>query len=298
MARIGRRHKAGTGHMKRKTRSLVAKQATRPERVSSTLETPAASSARDLLVSQTRPPSFNNARVDFDGIEVMDIDEDAFALTKDNKPRGGPASARKAKSRAMNEIAAAIKSTGNESQQALALRDTLAHPTMIKIAKSAGFESELQRVALFNMKQQSRFLVTAMETDKCKGRATDDNRSFAQSMLVAIAPSPESRKVPSMRERAAALGLSQTSGRRLLILAENRRRRLRNLEPGLSWSKVKARIGHSKVTPTIRQKLHEWILGHHHVIDSPIAKDCLWIKDLEAPEGRKRVGKLLLEISV
>jgi hypothetical protein len=140
--------------------------------------------------------------------------------------------------------------------------------------------------------------MTAMETDKCKGRATDDNRSFAQSVLVAIAPSPESRKVPSMRERAAALGLSQTSGRRLLILAENRRRRLRNLEPGLSWSKVKARIGHSKVTPTIRQKLHEWILGHHHVIDSPIAKDCLWIKDPEAPEGRKRVGKLLLEISV
>jgi hypothetical protein len=34
------------------------------------------------------------------------------------------------------------------------------------------------------------------------------------------------------------------------------------------------------------------------VIDSLIANDCLWIKDAEAPGGRKRVGKLLLEISV
>jgi len=60
MAKIGRRHKAGTGAMKHKARAMVAKQnmkATRPERVSSTLETPAASSARDSA-SQTRPPSF------------------------------------------------------------------------------------------------------------------------------------------------------------------------------------------------------------------------------------------------
>jgi len=48
----------------------------------------------------------------------------------------------------------------------------------------------------------------------------------------------------------------------------------------------------------IRQKLHDWILDHPHVIDSPITNDCLWIKDPEAPEGRRRVGKLLLEISV
>jgi hypothetical protein len=88
-------------------------------------------------------------------------------VTKDNKPHG-PASARKAKSRAVNEIAAAIKSTGNESQQVLALRDTLLHPTIIKVAKSAGFESELQRVAMFNMSQQSQFLATAMEMDKSK----------------------------------------------------------------------------------------------------------------------------------
>jgi hypothetical protein len=68
---------------------------------------------------------------------------------------GWLSSARKAKSRTVNEIAAAIKSVGNERQQVLALRDTLAHPTMVKIAKSAGFESKLQKVALFNMKQQS-----------------------------------------------------------------------------------------------------------------------------------------------
>ena len=178
MAKIGRRHKAGTGRMMHKAHAVVAKQpskSARAERVSSTLGTPAASFARDSA-SQTHPPSFgSNAHVDFDGIEAMDIDEDAFAVTKGNKPRG-PASARKAKSRAVNKIAAAIKSSGNKCQQVLALRDTLAHPTIIKIAKSAGFESELQRVAMFNMSQQSRFLATAMETDKSKARATDDKR--------------------------------------------------------------------------------------------------------------------------
>jgi hypothetical protein len=66
----------------------------------------ASSSARDSASQKPSPPSFNNVRVDFDGIEVMDKDEDAFAVTRDNKPRGGPASARKAKSRAVNEIAA------------------------------------------------------------------------------------------------------------------------------------------------------------------------------------------------
>jgi hypothetical protein len=258
MAKIGRHHKAGPGHRKHKAHAVVAKQTTkaaRPEQESSSVGTLAASFAKDSA-SQTHPPSFrNNACADFDGIEAMVMDEDAFAVTKDNKPHG-PASARKAKSRAVNKIAAAIKSSGNESQQALALQDTLVHPTIIKIAKSAGFESELQRVAMFNMSQQSRFLATARETDKSNARATDDKRSFAQSVLVAIAPSPESKMVPSVQSCAAALGLSKTLGWRLLKLAENRHH-LRNLEVGLSWAKVKARIGHSKVSPAIRQKLHD-----------------------------------------
>jgi hypothetical protein len=42
MGKIGRRHKAGTGHMKQKARAMVAKQnvkATRPEQVFNTSET-------------------------------------------------------------------------------------------------------------------------------------------------------------------------------------------------------------------------------------------------------------------
>jgi hypothetical protein len=135
------------------------------------------------------------------------------------------------------------------------------------------------------MRQQSRFLATATETDKSKGRVTDNKQFLAQSMLVAIAPSPESRKVPSMLNCAKALGLSVTSVKHLLKLAENQRRCLRKLEPGLSWSKVKARRGYSKVTPAIWKKLHQWILDHPHMIDSPISKDCLLIKDPEPPKG-------------
>jgi hypothetical protein len=133
MARIGRRHKAGTGDMMRKARcSMVAKKnvkATRPEQESSTLETPGAPSVRALAAQAHRPPSFNNACVNFDGIEAMDIDEDAFAVTKNNKPHE-LASARKAKSRVVNEITSAIKSSGNERQQALTLRDALSHPKL------------------------------------------------------------------------------------------------------------------------------------------------------------------------
>jgi hypothetical protein len=56
----------------------------------------------------------------------------------------------------VNKITAAIKASGNEGQQALVLWDTLSHPKVIKIVKSAGFElSWVQSVAFFNMRQQS-----------------------------------------------------------------------------------------------------------------------------------------------
>jgi hypothetical protein len=47
----------------------------------------------------------------------------------------------------------------------------------------------------------------------------------------------------------------------------------------------------------MRAKLHAWVLNHPHVVDSPIARDMLLIKDPET--GRKvRTGKILLEVSV
>jgi hypothetical protein len=51
------------------------------------------------------------------------------------------------------------------------------------------------------------------------------------------------------------------------------------------------------VTEEMRAKLHVWVLNHPHIVDSPIARDTLLIKD---PETRKklRTGKILLEVSV
>ena len=64
------------------------------------------------------------------------MDDEAFEMTHDNKPRS-KAAHRKEKSRAVGSIRDAVKSAGNQKQQALALRDAYAHPEMRAAAKTS-----------------------------------------------------------------------------------------------------------------------------------------------------------------
>ena len=57
------------------------------------------------------------------------------------------------------------------------------------------------------------------------------------------------------------------------------------------------RKGHSKITAAVRRELHDWVLNHPRVVNSPIANETLFVENKDTLQ-RERVGKLLLEISV
>ena len=107
-------------------------------------------------------------------------------------------------------------------------------------------------------------------------------------------PSPprEGQRVPSKRAQERATGLPRETARRGLEAAAVKRAKMTKKEEGVSWSQVKARKGHRKVTEAVRAALHEWILNHARVVNSPIAKDTLLVVNRETKQ-RERVGKLL-----
>ena len=164
-------------------------------------------------------------------------------------------------------------------------------------------EVRAARTALAIQGQQSSMLAAARATDgKKRGRASDDRRSFVSSVLAASSGTPTTDlkmartamgalheeeeepaltpvEMPSLRERARALGLPQGSGYRLLKSADGVLRKLLTGEAEASWSSVQARKGHQKVNEELREALLKWILNHNRVVDSPIKDEAIWCKN-------------------
>lgn len=184
-----------------------------------------------------------------------------------------------------------------------------------------GFRREKEvEVALFHQQQASHMLHMALgEKESRHARVSDERRGFVESVLVSMAPhctkeeehghwtklgstpsdttTPVCASMPSTGARLKALGLSKSTGYRLAKKATQKRMKLTRREENVSWNIVEARRGHRKVTDAMRKALHEWILAHPRVVESPIANDTLLVKDPATGE-RVRVAKLLLEIPV
>ena len=143
-------------------------------------------------------------------------------------------------------------------------------------------------MALYQQQQRKAMLARASATAKPRGRASDDKRSFVEANLVAEAASPpkEGHKGPSLEARARATGLPLRTAKRALEAAAGKRAQLTAHEVGVSWSKVKRRKGHRKVTEAVRAALHEWILNHPRVVKSPVAKDTLLVFNPETKQKR------------
>jgi hypothetical protein len=244
------------------------------------------------------PLSYNKSIINFETIPSEPVNTaDAFKYNSNGQERSDAAK-RKAKSRASKLIVDAIQNCAdNPNDRAAALAAALSHPDIQGITKSIGITdpetSEMYRHA-FN--QLKRILERAMETASTRGRCCDDIRSFVESVFVALAASPEDKK----RKNSTlinALGVPKTTGYRLFETAENKRRRLTQKLAKVSWSNVEQRQGYAKVSPEIRVKLLEWLLGHPNVVESPIAGETIWVRNLETGE-REQVAKLLLQITI
>jgi hypothetical protein len=202
---------------------------------------------------------------------------------------------RKMKSRSAKKIVTAVTSLP-EADRTAALELALVHPDIRANAKELSFLPN-DAVAIHSLEQQRKMVERAFATPKKRGRSTDDRASFVQSILVGMAPSPESEKKPSKRARISAMGIPYATGYRLLAKADEKRKRLMENVEGLSWASVKKRKGFSKVTPEIRKNLVKWILEHPHIIQSPLVSDTLMIFNPETGQ-KERTNKLLCEVSI
>ena len=63
------------------------------------------------------------------------------------------------------------------------------------------------------------------------------------------------------------------------------------------WALKQKRKGHSKISEQIKKSLHNWIIHHPQVVQSPIANDCLKTKIDDYTE-LQLVPKLLLHMYV
>jgi hypothetical protein len=238
-----------------------------------------------------------------DAIEAPPINENAFkhsAKAGNNAAPRSKVAERQAKSRALKKHVSCVKSLGSEEQQALPMHDASVRPEIRVPSKAAGFNDARASLAAVHQDQQKKMLSRALTTAQKQGWAPDDNQSFAESLPVAVAPSPDragDTKKPSQRSQIESLGLSHAAGRRLLKSAANERKRLTEKEEGVLWSSVKRRKGRSKVGPESRKESPDWIMNHENVVASPIAKDTLLVLNKEAGE-KERAGKLPLETSV
>jgi hypothetical protein len=208
-----------------------------------------------------------------------------------------------AKSRQVAKICNVILNENiSEPQQLLSLFEAASHPQLRQIFKSAGLNasSETMKVAIYNENQRRKMIKKASKTNKSRGRATEDKRSFLLANLAASADSPEQEISyrPSKSAKIRSMGLSKTTGYRYLSIAKKQRMETRNGTINVPWSSVEKRKGYSKVSPELRKKLFEWINNHPHIVNSPISNDTLLVPDPEQPGNRVKISKLLLQISI
>jgi hypothetical protein len=233
------------------------------------------------------------------------LENDAFEYKRNGARRKNISgkSGQMAKSRQITRIRNAIlDSSLNQSQQILALHEAANHPSLRSIMKSAGLIRPMaDEVAMYHEEQRKRLFTLARGTQRKEGQTSNDRRSFVESNLVACADSPElgeQTKRPSKLQRIESLGLPISTGYRLFKKAEEKRKHIHmnDEERTVSWSRVKARKGYTKVSQELRKQLYEWVLDHPHVVNSPISNDTIIIKDNN--NEKTRVGKLLLQISI
>ena len=90
-----------------------------------------------------------------------------------------------------------------------------------------------------------------------------------------------------------------STGTRIFKSVKEKRRLIRAGQD-INWSRVKSRVGfYKKVDDDLAEKIDEFVRGHHHVINSPIARDTLLIPNPDK-NGEKyiRKSKLLLQCSI
>ena len=194
------------------------------------------------------------------------------------------AAARMKKSRDIKKLKDTILDKSmTEDQQALVLHSVLTDPDLSSIIKIAGIriKSNFENIAICNEHRRLAMLNLASSKNSGKGRLTDDRRSFIESQLVSIAPSPVKKiNSPSIYALIKHNNIPRTTGYRMINAALSKRKIIfnGNDETKTKWSSVKKRIKYCKISTDLRELVIKWLHNHPHIIPSPIYNDTLLIK--------------------
>jgi hypothetical protein len=261
-----------------------------------------ATTESDVTRTNIRTADRNNLRV-----SNVKLNFNAFQFRQDGVLRLSPNAARVAKSTAISAIISAIKSAGNEEQQALALRSVLLHEELQEIAVAAGFRSKDMEAKLFIFEQIKEMLELAMKRNSRRGPTDLAKALLVDNVLIASSPNlvegPNQIMItdplaPSARLIANTLGFKKSSGCRLLNRLKAKRHALRNTVNARRWFHIirRKRKSATNIKPETRKAICNWVVNHPNVVHSPIASDTILVKNLL--NEKTRVGKLLLEIPV
>ena len=82
----------------------------------------------------------------------------------------------------------------SKSQQVLVLHEVSNKQELRHLVQSAGLMvPEEAKLAMFERKQKQKMIDQALKTERTRGRATDDKRSFVETNIVAGIGSPDKR---------------------------------------------------------------------------------------------------------
>ena len=171
------------------------------------------------------------------------------------------------------------------TSQASALEKVLRHKKLKLIVKEAGFVDEQDNEYKYDEKMrqnQQTYLQRALKTSSNRGRATDNKRAAAESVVTSLLETPENvaaKPVQNVNIIKRLFTMPNTSAKRLVNKCAKKRFLQKHKVDDVQWSSVAARRKYSKITTELKDKLHNWILRHPHVIRSPYPQDTLlWKK--------------------
>ncbi|OEU19555.1 hypothetical protein FRACYDRAFT_235613 [Fragilariopsis cylindrus CCMP1102] len=246
------------------------------------------------------PPVLYNSRTR--PAPLIAFDKDAFKVADQSDY-----AARKGKNRAINNLVETILGEHcskhySKQQLVLALHTASKDPRVRPFFKSAGLADVEDLAAMrFHHEQINRILKTTNDSKK-KGSATDDVRSYEQSIYSAMAESPISSNrtttVPSIACRTRLFpGIPRITLTRCMSRAKAHRKNMLD-NNGTVFGRVLKRLGRTKVTPELHVEFLHWLDNHNMVIQSPLASDTLLVPDGSTRGVKKRVNKILLQIPV
>jgi hypothetical protein len=201
---------------------------------------------------------FNNRIINFDENPADAIDWGSFDISEFGILKSDEA-IRQARHQARSGIVTAIKRAGNTKQQSLVLHMASLHPDVRVCAKTAEFFNN--EASNYHWEQMRSILKDASATGPAKGRSTDDESLFVETILTAIASgSGSTEQIPSLVDTSNTIGLSKSTTRRKLKVATAKRNLLvANLDSVLWSRQSKKRKGFSKITTKKRAALCDWV---------------------------------------